>query len=40
MQNCDQITELRKQRRHGSITDKDLSKFGAQVTVKNNCFSE
>lgn len=25
MQNCDQITELREARRHGSIADKDLT---------------
>ena len=29
MENCDQITELRNQRKkYGSIADKDLSKFG------------
>ena len=27
MDNCDQITMLREQRRHGSIADKDLSKW-------------
>ena len=33
MQNCDQITELRKQRKHGSITDKDLSKWKSSLRL-------
>ena len=27
MNKCEQIAELREQRKHGSIADKDLSKF-------------